>query len=48
MLLEGVFVDQLAGQVLAKNDIIGDGGIFLLFAAGSSQGCYSDDCKDNV
>jgi hypothetical protein len=26
---------------------IGDGGIFLLFAAGSGQGCYSDDCKDN-
>ena len=122
MLLEGVFVDQLAGQVLAKKGIIGgevhigtlhindyglggvvvklnaniiafhepvgngggevvggasdlssgregnfnldiinftnpstnasllnigDGGIFLLFAAGSGQGCYSDDCKDN-
>jgi hypothetical protein len=26
---------------------IGDGGIFLLFAAASGQGCYSDDCKDN-
>jgi hypothetical protein len=26
---------------------IGDGGIFLLFAAGSGQGCYSDDGKDN-